>query len=253
MRRVRGHEDELFARVREHSDSDASAKLVQRYMPLARSMARRYDHTSEPLEDLTQIACVGLVKAIQGFEPERGFAFTSYAVPKILGEIRRHLRDKSWALHVPRSAQERALAVSRETKRLEAELGHRPSRRELADQLGWSVEEVSQGQQAAEAYATTPLDQRLRQHRELPDPPTVADVIGDDDGGYEIAEARATMVPAWKRMGERNRRLLRLRFAHDMTQREISEQLGCSQVHVSRMLRRALDELAVAAGAAGLA
>jgi RNA polymerase sigma-B factor len=243
------HERDLFARVREHSDSEACGLLVERYMRLARSVARRYTHTSEPLEDLTQIAYLGLVKAIHGFEPDRGYAFTSYAVPKMLGEIRRHLRDKSWALHVPRSAQERALAVNREVARLEPELGRRPSRRELANQLGWSVEEVIEGQQAAQAYDTASLEERVRQ-RSLPDPPTVADLVGDEDSGYDLAEARATIVPAWKRLGERNRRLLGMRFAHDLTQREISERLGCSQVHVSRLLRRALDELAVAAGAA---
>jgi RNA polymerase sigma-B factor len=241
--------EELFARVREHSDSDACGLLVERYMRLARSVARRYVHTSEPLDDLMQIACVGLVKAIHGFDPERGYAFTSYAVPKMLGEIRRHLRDKSWALHVPRSAQERAMAVNREIARLEPERGRRPSRRELAQQLGWSVEEVIEAQQAAQAYDTASLEDRVRR-RSLPDPPTVADAVGADDSGYDLAEARATIVPAWKRLGERNRHLLRMRFAHDLTQREISERLGCSQVHVSRLLRRALDELAVAAGAA---
>jgi RNA polymerase sigma-B factor len=248
MTRNQRHEEKLFARVRERSDAAAVDQLVKRYMALARSLARRYDHTSEPQEDLFQVACVGLVKAIHGFEPQRGYAFTSYAVPKILGELRRHLRDKSWALHVPRSAQERALAVGKETKRLETELGRRPSRRELADSLGWELGHVLEGQRAAEAFDTASLDDRVRL-RGVGEPPTVVEVIGEEDRGYELAEARATLMPALEEVGERNRRLLRLRFSQELTQREISAHLGCSQVHVSRMLRRALDQLAVAAGA----
>jgi RNA polymerase sigma-B factor len=144
--------------VRERRDATACEELANRLMALVRSVARRYDHVSEALDDLIQVGCVGLVKAIHGFEPERGYAFTTCAVPKIHGEIRRHLRDTSWALHVPRSAQERALELSRETKRLETERGRDPSRRELAERLGWDVAEVLAVQQAADAYSTASLE-----------------------------------------------------------------------------------------------
>jgi RNA polymerase sigma-B factor len=240
-------EAQLFVRVREHADAAATEHLTMRYMALARSIARHYRHTNEPMEDLVQIACVGLVKAIQGFEADRGFAFSSYAVPKIDGEIRRHLRDRSWALHVPRSAQDRALAVSRETKRMETELGRRPTRSELAERLRWELNDVREGERALEAYDTASLDERVP----TPDGKLsrLAEVVGDDDAAYEVAEARATIRPALRRVGPTNCRLLGLRFANDLTQREIGERLGYSQAHASRLLRRALDQLAIAVGA----
>jgi len=215
-------------------------------MPLARSLARRYSYTTEPLEDLTQVAYVGLLKAVDGFDAGRGTAFSSYAVPTILGELRRHFRDTCWAIHVPRTLQDRALALSRESDRLATQLGRPPSLLELTERMGWSIEQVVDAREAAEVYRLGSLEEPLRVDANG-DSTTVAETIGADDSRYELAEARATITPIWRALPERDRRVLRLRYAEDLSQREIGERVGCSQMHVSRLLRRSLGRLAVVA------
>ena len=233
-----------------HRDGDLAAReeLVERFMPLARDLALRYTYTDEPFDDLLQVASLGLIKAIDRFEPGRGTKFTSYAAPTILGELKRHFRDKGWALHVPRDLQERTLAVSRETEALSKRLGRSPKVREVADALGCTVEEVLEAQEAAASYEAASLDAPAT--REDGDAASLVDLMGEEDSSYELVESRDAIVSTWQALPEVERKVLELRFMHDLTQREIGEQIGYSQMHVSRLLRRALNRLETAAAAA---
>jgi RNA polymerase sigma-B factor len=215
-------------------------------MPLARSLARRYGGTAEPLEDLNQVAYVGLLNAIDGFDPERGTAFASYAIPTILGELRRHFRDRGWAVHVPRSAQERGLALSRERERLAKELGRRPKLSEIAESLDWTAEQARLAERVAVSYEATSLDAPVSSGSG-DDATAIVDTLGSEDSGYAVAEARATLAPLWRILGERERRVLHMRFAEDLTQRDIGARIGCSQMHVSRLLQGALSRMAIVA------
>jgi RNA polymerase sigma-B factor len=217
-------------------------------MPLARELALRYRYTDEPIEDLNQVAYLGLLKAIDRFDPDRGTRFTSYAVPTILGELKRHFRDRGWALRVPREMQERVLAVNRESEALAKRLGRSPSVREIAERLGCSVEQVLEAREAATSYEAASLDAPVT-GIDPDDAPTVADTVGSHEGGYELVELGHAIAGAWRALPDRERRVLRLRFVDDLTQREIGERIGVSQMHVSRLLRRALERLRVAADA----
>jgi RNA polymerase sigma-B factor len=230
-----------------HRDGDLAAReeLVERFMPLARDLALRYTYTDEPFDDLLQVASLGLIKAIDRFEPGRGTKFTSYAAPTILGELKRHFRDKGWALHVPRDLQERTLAVSRETEALSKRLGRSPKVREVADALGCTVEDVLEAQEAAASYEAASLDAPAT--REDGDAASLVDLMGEEDSSYELVESRDAIVSTWQALPEVERNVLELRFMHDLTQREIGEQIGYSQMHVSRLLRRALNRLETAA------
>jgi RNA polymerase sigma-B factor len=214
-------------------------------MPLARELALRYSYTDEPFEDLLQVASIGLVKAVDRFEPERGTKFTSYAVPTILGELKRHFRDKGWALHVPRELQERALAVSRESDRLSVRLGRSPALWEVAKAVGCSVEEVLEASEAAGSYETASLDAPASRNGEGPAP--LLELVGDSDGGFDLVESRQAIAETWRGLPAVEQRVVQLRFVEDLTQREIGERIGFSQMHVSRLLRRALTRLQSAA------
>ena len=224
----------------------SEADLVERYMPLARKLARRYGYASEPLEDLIQVAYVGLLKAARRFDHELGYQFSSYATPMIVGELRRHFRDKCWAVRVPRAAQERSFALKRECKRMAAELGRSPSVSELAVRLRCSAEDVREAERVARAYDAVSLDDRGGPRAEST-ARAFAEQVGADDPGYEVAEAMATIAPIWRALPERERRILRLHFANDLSQREIGALVGCSQGHIGRLIRRALDRLSVVA------
>ncbi len=215
-------------------------ELVQRFLPFARDLAGRYSYMDEPFEDLLQVAYMGLIKAIDRYEPQRGSKFTSYAAPTILGELKRYFRDKGWALHVPRGLQERTLLLTRETERLSKELGRSPTIAELAQATGHSLEEVIEGQEAATAYGTASLDTPL--DVEGSSAPLV-ELIGSPDDHYELVEGRVGLAAAWRDLPEIQREVLRLRFLEDLTQREIGERIGFSQMHVSRLLRQALTAL----------
>jgi RNA polymerase sigma-B factor len=191
------------------------------------------------------VASIGLVKAVDRFEPERGTKFTSYAVPTILGELKRHFRDKGWALHVPRDLQERALAVSRETDRLSTRLGHSPSLGEVGKAVGCTVEEVLEASEAAGSYETASLDAPASRHGEGPSP--LLDLVGDRDGGFDLVESREAIAETWRGLPAIEQKVVQLRFVEDLTQREIGERIGFSQMHVSRLLRRALTRLQSAA------
>jgi RNA polymerase sigma-B factor len=241
-------ERQLLIRYHEEGDLAAREELCERFLPLARDLALRYTYTDEPLDDLVQVASLGLIKAIDRFEPGRGTKFTSYAAPTILGELKRHFRDKGWSLHVPRDLQERTLAVSRATEALSKELGRSPKVREVAEQLGCSVEQVLEAQEAAQSYEAASLDAPTA--RDEGESATLVDLLGEEDSSYELVEDREAIASTWLGLPEVERQVLELRFMHDLTQREIGERIGYSQMHVSRLLRRALKRLETAAAAA---
>jgi RNA polymerase sigma-B factor len=241
-------ERELLVRYHEFGDIAAREELVERFLPLARDLALRYTYTDEPFDDLLQVASLGLIKAIDRFEPGRGTKFTSYAAPTILGELKRHFRDKGWSLHVPRDLQERSLAVSHATEVLSKELGRSPKVREVAEHLGCSAEQVLEAQEAAASYEATSLDAPAA--RDDDESASLVDLLGSDDSAYELVEDRAAIASTWHALPDVERKVVELRFMHDLTQREIGEQIGYSQMHVSRLLRRALNRLETAAAAA---
>jgi len=225
-------------------DPRVRVALVEEYMPLARSLARRYERSSEPLEDLVQVAALGLVKAVDRFDVDRGVAFASFAVPTILGELRRYFRDCCWDVHVPRGTQEHVLAIEAAQRRLTLDQGRSPSVAELAQYLELPVEQVLDALQAAQAYGTVSLD-APRGTGANEDGGSYAESLGDIDERYELVEGAATVASALKHIPERERTVLALRFIDDLTQSEIAERIGVSQMHVSRLLRRALEQLRI--------
>jgi RNA polymerase sigma-B factor len=243
----RATERQLLLSYHRYGDLAAREELVERFLPLARDLALRYSYTDEPFDDLLQVASLGLIKAIDRFEPGRGTKFTSYAAPTILGELKRHFRDKGWSLHVPRDLQERTLAVSRETEALSKKLGRSPKVREVAAGLGCNVEDVLEAQEAAASYEAASLDSPAA--RDDDDSAALVDLLGEVDGAYDLVEERQAIANTWEALPDVERRVLELRFVNDLTQREIGEQIGYSQMHVSRLLRRALTRLETAASA----
>jgi RNA polymerase sigma-B factor len=237
----------LFARHQQHGDRAAQEALVSRFLPLARQLARRYANSNEPLDDLVQVASLGLLKAIDRFDPTRATAFSSFAVPTILGELKRHFRDKGWSMRVPRDLQERAVRVERVADDLESELGRAPTADEIARHIGISIEQVLEARTASAAYRAVSLDQP-RDDAEAGD--HLVDVIGVEDPGYHLADDAATVERLMNALSDREREVLRLRFAEDLTQAEIGARVGVSQMHVSRLLRQAVGQLRAAAKAA---
>jgi len=237
----------LLERYHVGGDERARDELIARYLPLARQLALRYYHGREPLDDLVQVASLGLVKAVDRFEVARTTAFASYAVPVMLGELRRHFRDNGWALHVPRGLQERALAVDHAAERLRRERGATPTPQEIADELGLAVEQVLEAIDAVRATDTVSLDAPRATSDGDGDP--LVDAIGAEDGRLELVEYRQAIGAALAALGERERLILELRFSHDQTQSEIAARLGVSQMQVSRLLRRTLERLRAAAEA----
>jgi RNA polymerase sigma-B factor len=232
---------ELLARARA-GDAQAREQIVARYLPLARQLARRYQHADEPLDDLIQVASLGLVKAVDRFDLERDVAFSSYAVPTIVGELKRHFRDRTWSLRVPRELQEMVLRTDRAVAQLAVDLHRQPTVSEIAAALGTSEEQVLEALAAAGAYRAGSLDApRPRAEHEEGD--SLGDALGVDEEGFDDAETRATLGPLLARISKRERLVLRLRFAEDMTQAEIGEQIGVSQMQVSRLIRQSLARL----------
>ncbi len=233
--------DELLRRYRETSDSAALEEIVRRFEPLARSVARRYHFRGEPLEDLTQVAMVGLLKAIQRFDPERGFAFTSYATPTMLGELKRYFRDSGWAVHVPRGVKERALELASVTDQLSSRLGRSPSLSELAEALEASEEQTLEAIEAYHARHTAPLE--AGSDDEDAPVPQLAQVLGAEDERLEQAEYLTMIAKGVETLSESDRLILYLRFGRDLTQSEIASRIGTSQMQVSRLLRAAIDKI----------
>lgn len=231
----------LFARWHEQRDTRAREELVRRFLPLARKLARRYGGAREPFEDLMQVASLGLVKAVDRFDPGRGAAFTSFAVPTILGELKRYFRDLGWSVHVPRGAQELALKLEEAQQQLTSRSGHAPSVNELAEYLELGIEDVLCGVETAAAHHSVSLD-APRDDGEG-DSGTLADAFGAEDERLAFVEANATIAAAARHLTPRERHVLVLRFVEDRTQTQIAELIGVSQMQVSRILRRALEQL----------
>jgi RNA polymerase sigma-B factor len=221
----------------------ARDELIERHLPLARWLARRYSRNAEQAEDIGQVAALGLVKAADRFDPGRGVAFTAFAVPTITGEIKRYFRDTSWAVHVPRSLQDRSLRVEATIERLAGELGRSPSPGEVAQSLGLPVEDVLEARHAYAAFEAVSLDGPSGDEESVEAP---GDWHAAIDPGYAQVEDRVALEPALAKLSRRERLALRLRFEGDMHQREIGECMGVSQMHVSRILRRSIDTLQAA-------
>jgi RNA polymerase sigma-B factor len=241
----RNRENALLVRYHLDDDQDAREELVERFLPFARGLALRYRYTDEPDDDLLQIASIGLLKAIDRYEPERGSKFTSYAAPTILGELKRHFRDRGWALRVPRDLQERVLAVGRARERLSKRLCRTPTVAEVAGELGCTPEQVLEATEAARSYQAASLD--MPASRDEPDSSPLVESIGSEDAGLEMVESRDALASEWGALPEIEQEVVRLRFVEDLTQREIGERVGYSQMHVSRILRRALRRLETSA------
>jgi RNA polymerase sigma-B factor len=240
-RRRQQDDRQLFERYRRDHDAATRDALVERFLPLARHLARGYDRGTGHGDDLSQVASLGLLKAIERYDPDRGIAFSSFAVPTISGEIKRHFRDKGWIVRVPRDLQERALAVQRTGEELESELGRVPTGAQLADRLGMTVEAVVEARMAAGAHFGVSLD-RPSQNRDEDDRDLV-DEVGVYDDGFEQAENAALVDRLLAVLDEREQFIVRLRFEQDLTQAEIARCVGISQMHVSRILRQAIAKV----------
>ncbi|MFL5822494.1 MAG: SigB/SigF/SigG family RNA polymerase sigma factor [Solirubrobacteraceae bacterium] len=232
---------DLFVRWQKFGEQHAREELVARFLPLARNLARRYAGAREPFDDLLQVASLGLVKAIDRFDVDRGAAFSSFAVPTILGELKRYFRDLGWSVHVPRGAQEQALKVAEAQDRLTTKTGRPPTVDELAQYLELSVEDVLDALETAAAHHSASLDAPREDGDD--ESGTLVDVFGEVDGRFELVEDTVTISVAARQLSARERKVLTLRFIHDMTQTQIAQEIGVSQMQVSRILRRALGHL----------
>ena len=232
---------ELFVAWQQRGDAVAREQLVERYMPLARRLARRYVRGSEQPDDVLQVASVGLLHAVDRYDVDRGGRFTTFAVPTILGEIRRFFRDAGWALHVPRAAKERALEVRAATASLSALHGRSPTASQLAEYLELELELVLDALAATQAHDTCSLDApRLNEDGSGA---SYADTLGDEDERLELVECDATLCVGLAELEPRDRLILRMRYVEELTQAEIARRVGLSQMQVSRLLRRSLDRL----------
>jgi RNA polymerase sigma-B factor len=244
---ARQSDEELLERHWRERDLDVRDELFDRFLPFARKLAIRYMHSSEPVDDLVQVASLGLLNAIERFDPGQGKNFTAFAAPTILGELKRHFRDKGWAIRVPRDLKERALAVTRQAERLSSRLGRSPTVIELADALDCTLEQVVEAIHAGENYQLTSLDApAVPQDDE--DHCNLLELLGSEDAGFELVEDREALSGSWSQLPELERQALGLRLVHGLTQREISRRIGCSQMHVSRLLRRSMLSLTADAG-----
>ncbi len=231
----------LLIRWQLQRDRMARDELVERFIPLARKLARRYVGAGEPFEDLLQVASYGLLKALERFDPERGTAFSSFAVPTILGELKRYFRDLGWSVHVPRAAQERALKVQEARTKLAAATGRSPTVHEVAQFAEMSVEAVVEGMEAGAAHHSISLD--VPRDDGESEGGTLADTFGFEDAEYELVEDRTAVAAAMRCLSRREQRVLMLRFYEELTQSEIAREIGVSQMQISRILRSATARL----------
>jgi RNA polymerase sigma-B factor len=222
-------------------DQRAREGLIVEFLPLARRMARRYQRSSEAFDDLLQVANLGLVNAVDRFDPDRGVAFSSFAVPTILGELRRHFRDTGWSVHVPRALHERALRVERVAGELEGRRGRSVTPQDVADELGLSLEATLEAMEAGQAYGALSIDAPIRSEDGSQD--SLIDQLGDEDAGLTLVEDRATVVTSLQQLPLRDRRVLAMRFHEELTQTQIAARVGVSQMQVSRIIRRSLARL----------
>ena len=231
----------LLRRYHEGGDLAAREELIERYMSLVRSLARRYAYRGEQLDDLVQIGAIGLIKAIDRFDLERGVELTTYATPNIIGEIKRHFRDKGWSVRVPRGLQELNVQVTKLIEQLTVQLGRSPTIPELAKAAGVEEEQVLEALESGRAYSSVSLSTGggSDEDGEL-DP---LESLGTIEHEYEISEDRAVLAPGFKVLDERERKILHLRFFSGSTQSQIAAEIGISQMHVSRLIRRSLEKI----------
>ena len=231
---------ELFALYKEQGDEDARNDLVMSHLNLVRFLASKFKNRGEPLDDLVQVGTIGLIKAIDRFDPERGLEFTTYATPTILGEIKRHFRDKGWSVRVPRRLQELSSKVNQATDELTKELQRTPSTEEVASKLGVTVEEVLEAMESSSAYSSVPLESG---GSDDDDAPAVIDHYASVDQDLAASDDRMVIEDTIKEFSPREQEVIRMRFNDNLTQVEIAKRLGVSQVQVSRLLRRTLKKL----------
>ena len=234
-------ERELLIRVRDHKDLAAREELITRYLPLVKSLARRFASRGQPVEDLVQVGSIGLIKAIDRFDLERGVELSTYATPTIMGEIKRYFRDKGWAVKVPRALQDLNVRLNRVIEQLTVELHRSPTIAELAAATQVSEEEVVEAMESGRAYSSVSLfsggnsedDESLE----------LLDVLGSEEEAYEVFEQRRMLAPAMSRLDPRERLILHLRFFEGMTQTQVAARIGISQMHVSRLIRKSIENL----------
>ncbi|GAA1930988.1 hypothetical protein GCM10009737_36220 [Nocardioides lentus] len=243
---LRARSAELFAEIADPEASEARraaarGALVELHLPLVEHCARRFRNRGEPFEDLVQVGTIGLIKSVDRFDTDRGVEFSTYATPTVIGEIKRHFRDKGWAVRVPRRLQELRMRISSTTAELTQSLGRSPTASELAEAIGCSVEEVVEGLESSQAYATLSLD--ASDSSEDGGAASMLDTLGEEDAGIENVEVRESIKPLLDALGEREKKILLLRFFKNMTQSQIAAEIGVSQMHVSRLLSRTLEQL----------
>jgi RNA polymerase sigma-B factor len=246
-RSARRQERELFKSYSATGDAAARDQLIRQCLPLARSLANRYARTGESADDLMQVASIGLIKAVDRFDPSRGTSFSSFAVPSIVGEIKRHFRDHGWAAHVPRALQERALKINAVAEQLTMELGRAPTSKQIAAAAGEELEDVLEAMEAATAQRCVSLDTPLAEGDD--GSVAYAETIGELDARLEALEYRSVISGTIEALPQRERQMLAMRFGEDMTQSEIAARIGVSQMHVSRLIRRTLNRLSAVAQA----
>jgi len=232
----------LLRKYHEEGDLAAREKLIEQYMSLVRSLARRYSYRGEQLEDLVQIGAIGLIKAIDRFDLDRGVELTTYATPNIIGEIKRHFRDKGWSVRVPRGLQELNVQLSRLVESLTVQLGRSPTIPELAKAAGVEEESVLEALESGRAYSSLSLSVGSGggEGDEDLDP---MESIGTEEHEFEVSEDRAVLAPGFRVLDDRERKILQLRFFDGLTQSQIAQQVGISQMHVSRLIRRSLEKI----------
>ena len=231
----------LLRRYHEEGDLSAREQLIEQYLSLVRSLARRYAYRGEQLEDLVQIGAIGLIKAIDRFDVNRGVELTTYATPNIIGEIKRHFRDRGWSVRVPRGLQELNIQLSRLLEELTVQLGRSPTIPELAKAAGVTDEEVLEALESGRAYTSLSLSVGASSDEEGELDPLES--LGTEEPRYEISEHLAMLAPGFRVLDERERKILHLRFFEGLTQSQIAQQVGISQMHVSRLIRRSLEKI----------
>ncbi len=244
---TRQRSSELFGDLRADDSDEARRErareaLIHLHLPLVEHCARRFRNRGEPFEDLVQVGTIGLIKSIDRFDAERGVEFSTYATPTIIGEIKRYFRDKGWAIRVPRRLQELRMQITSTTAELTQLLGRSPTARELAEQIGCSVEEIIEGIESSNAYSTLSLDASDDSDDGAA---SMLDALGVDDANLAHVELRESLKPLLDRLEPREKKILLLRFFKNMTQSQIAEEIGVSQMHVSRLLTRTLEQLRV--------
>src|SRR5438552_1389714 len=239
---VEKRDRELLRRYHEAGDVAAREQLIEEHMSLVRSLARRYSYRGEQLEDLVQIGAIGLIKAIDRFDLDRGVELTTYATPNIIGEIKRHFRDKGWSVRVPRGLQELNVQLSRLIEQLTVQLGRSPTIAELAKAANVEEEEVLEALESGRAYSSLSLSTGGGGGDDDADLDPL-ESIGTEEHAYEVSEDRAVLAPGFRVLDDRERKILHLRFFKGLTQSQIAQQIGISQMHVSRLIRRALEKI----------